>query len=137
MTPRHRADVATLYLRNVPAALVRKAKVKAAQAGTTLTAVVIDALERSLEEPAPTPVSADDDLRESMRWYEEHRTSLLRRYRDEFVAIVDHEVVDHDADFEILAKRVFGRLGVRQVFMPRVTSEHERVRVRSPRRRVS
>ncbi|MGH9379825.1 MAG: hypothetical protein ACRD2Z_04330 [Thermoanaerobaculia bacterium] len=51
------------------------------------------------------------------------------------MAIVDSEVADHDRDFEALATRVFDRLGVRPIFMPRVTAEPERARVRSPRRR--
>lgn len=45
--------------------------------------------------------------------------------------------IDHDADFDALAMRVFDRVGVRPVFMPRVVAHREPVRVRSPRRRTS
>ncbi len=128
----------TLYLRNVPAWLVREAKIRAASEGSTLTAVVADALARSLELRGETRLAASpaqDELRESMEWYDENRARLLRRYRNEYVAIADRAVVDHDTDFESLATRVFARLGVRPVFMPRVAEGAERVRVRSPRRR--
>lgn len=128
---------ATLYLRNVPAGLVREAKVKAAREGRTLTAVVIEALARSLASSEEAQVPSEDELRESMEWYAQNRGRLLRRYRGEYVAIVGRAVIDHDADFESLATRVFGRVGVRPIFMPRVTEGTERVRVRSPRRRAS
>lgn len=132
-----RDQYATLYLRNVPAGLVREAKVKAAREGTTLTAVVIDALAQSLESGGEVQKVLGDELREGMEWYEENRTDLLQRYRNEYVAIVDRAVLDHDEDFESLATRVFARLGTRSIFMPRVTEDAERVRVRSPRRRAS
>ena len=137
MSPRDRSETTTLYLRNVPAALVRAAKVKAAREGTTLTAVVIEALARSVRGRPEKPSSQDDELRESMRWYEANRDRLLREYDGQYVAIVDGEVIDRDQDFEALATRVFERRGVRPIFMPRVTAAVERARVRSPRRRVS
>jgi hypothetical protein len=125
----------TLYLRNVPARLVRQAKMKAARDGTTLTAVVIDALTRSLDAAtAATPAAAGDPLADSIAWFEEHRDRLLRRHAGEYVAIVDRKVVDHDPDFERLATRVFERLGTRPVFMPRLAPHAEPLRVRSPRR---
>ncbi|MBI4519367.1 MAG: hypothetical protein HY701_00905 [Gemmatimonadetes bacterium] len=127
----------TLYLRNVPAGIVREAKIKAAREGTTLTGVVIEALARSLEAQEGTRFPSEDQLGEDMKWYQENRALLLRRYAGEYVAIVDRAVIDHDEDFESLATRVFSHAGVRSVFMPRVTEARERVRVRSPRRRKS
>jgi hypothetical protein len=100
-----------LYLRNLPARLVRDAKMKAARDGMTLTAVVVDALARWLDAPAADRASAEDTLRESMAWYEEHRARLLRRYPGEFVAILDRAVIDHDTRFDALATRVFERMG--------------------------
>lgn len=127
----------TLYLRNVPLALVRDAKVKAAREGTSLTAVVVRALARSLESGKETESSSEAGLRESVEWYQANRARLLRRYRNRYVAILDREIVDHDADFESLASRVFARWGTRPIFMPRVTQSAERARVRSPRRKAS
>ena len=125
----------TLYLRNVPAALVREAKVQAAREGTTLTAVVIGAMERSLAPAGGAALPAAADLRESMAWDETKRARLFRRYRGQYVAIVAREVGGHDADFASLAARVFARFGTKPIFMPRVTEGAERVRVRSPRRK--
>ena len=124
----------TLYLRNVPAALVREAKVQAAREGTTLTAVVIAAMERSLAPAGEAALLSAADLRESMEWYEANRARLLRRYRGQYVAIVAREVVGHDADFASLAARVLARFGTKPIFMPRVTEGAHRVRVRSPPR---
>ncbi len=124
----------TLYLRNVPAGLVRQAKMKAARDGTTLTAVVIDALARAVDPHGGEAASTVDPLHDSRVWYEDQQTRLLQRYANEYVAIVDRTVIDHDADFDALATRVFDRVGVRPVFMPRVVAHREPVRVRSPRR---
>lgn len=75
------------------------------------------------------------NLRRDMSWYRKHRRSLLRRYRGQYVAIVDAAVVDHGRDFSALARRVFGRFGNREIYMPRVESGDRVVRVRSPRLR--
>lgn len=75
-----------------------------------------------------------DELRDSMRWYEKHRRDLLRRYPGEYVAVMNRKVLDHDRDFEALAGRVFARVGVRPIFMPRVQEGEARARIRSPRR---
>ena len=69
-----------------------------------------------------------------MEWYAENRARLLRRYPGQYVAIVGRAVIDHDRDFEALADRVFGRLGVRPLFMPRVTSDAAVAHVRARRR---
>jgi hypothetical protein len=113
---------------------VREAKAAAARRGTTLAAVVSDALERSFHEDDGARESSRE-LRDAMRWYERNRPRLLSRYGGEYVAIVDRSVVDHDRDFESLAGRVFARFGVRSVFMPRVQEAEARVRVKSPRLR--
>jgi len=76
----------------------------------------------------------DNGLRDSMRWYEKNRSRLLRQHPGEYIAIVDRAVIDHDLDFEALARRVFARIGVRPVFMPRVQAGEGGARVRSPRR---
>jgi len=51
-----------------------------------------------------------------------------------YVAIVGRAVIDHDRDFEALAGWVFGRLGVRPLFMPRVTSDAPVAHLRARRR---
>jgi hypothetical protein len=127
-------DVTTLYLRNMPAALVREAKARAARQGSTLTALVTDALAQSLS-TGHEPVQ--DDLRASMDWYERNRERLSERFDNQYIAIVDDAVIDHDEDFSTLAIRVFERIGVRSVFMPLVRPSTQPARVRSPRRRTA
>jgi hypothetical protein len=119
----------TLYLRGAPGALVRAAKAEAARRGVTLTAFVLDAIERALD----APVAEESGLADDMRWFERNRARLVERYEGEHVAIVDREVVDHDEDFGTLADRVLPRFGSRSIFMPRCVREEREVRVRSPR----
>jgi hypothetical protein len=122
----------TLFLRNLPADLVREAKAAAARRGETLTKLVSDALARSLG-VVGDPSALPGDLDEDMAWYRKNLSRLLRRYRDEYVAIIDKSVVDHDEDFAALATRVFRRFGNRNIFMPRVQPHEPVVRIRSPR----
>ena len=125
-----------LFLREMPTELVREAKAYAARRGQTLTRVVADALSRSLG-------VADDGGQSSalaldIQWYAKHRERLTREYPGEYVAIIDGEIVDHARDFDVLARRVFGRYGSRNVYMPFVqvaVCDSEPVHVRSPRMR--
>lgn len=130
-------DLSTLYLRNMPADLVREAKARAARQGSTLTALVSDALAKWLSSPDGQVQQRDDDMRASMDWYERNRERLAERFQDEYIAIVDDAVIDHDQDFSSLATRVFEHVGVRNVFMPCVTRHNQPARIRSPRRRTS
>ena len=120
----------TLFLRNLPADLVREVKASAARRGKTLTAVVEEALARSLQLDEPV---VDDSLARDAAWFATHRAKLMRRYRGEFVAVIDQIVIDHDRAFDPLARRVFARFGNRSIYMPRVQAEEPVVRVRSPR----
>jgi Family of unknown function (DUF5678) len=120
-----------LFLREMPTELVREVKALAARRGQTLTAVVAEALARSLgvdDDGAADPLAGD------MAWYADHHPQLARRYGGEHVAIVDRAVVDHARDFDVLARRVFAKYGHRSIFMPRVTEQVvPEARVRSPR----
>jgi len=118
----------------MPRRWAREAKATASRRGSTVAAVVADALALALEGGA-TGGHADPyaPLRESMAWYERNRDRLLRRHRGEYVAILDRSVVDHGRDFEALAVRVFARHGLQPVFMPRVEVGQATARVRSPR----
>ncbi len=120
----------TLYLRKIPAMLVRELTARAAHEGVSLTALVTDALTRAVG-----PESRDElePLEADMTWYEAHRRQLLRQYRDEYLAIVDRRVFDHDPDFSALAARVFAKVGVRPIFMPQCVETDQTVHLRSPR----
>lgn len=121
----------TLYLRGVPSSLVRELKAQAARRGVTLTALAIAGLTRAL---TAEPQDELKPLEADMAWYEAHRHQLLRRYAGEYLAIVDRKVLDHDLDFNDLAGRVFAKVGVRPIFMPRCVASDQIVRLRSPHR---
>lgn len=126
----------TLYLRGLPELLVREAKATAARRGVTLAALVAEALQQVVGAPPGGGAASSRDaagLAESMRWFEANRHRLLRRYRDRYVAIERGRVIDHDRDFDALARRVFARVGSRPVFIPKVTAEERVVAVPSPR----
>lgn len=44
-------------------------------------------------------------LHENHLWLEEHREELTTQYPDEWVLVVDKQVIDHDKDFNELMKR--------------------------------
>ncbi len=125
----------TLYLRALPESLVREAKATAARRGITLAALVAEALQEAVGtvDRRAKAGRAAQGLAESMHWFEANRARLLRRYRDQYVAIDRNRVIDHDRDFAALARRVFARVGARPVFIPKVTAEERVVHVPSPR----
>jgi hypothetical protein len=122
----------TLFLRGMPLPVVREAKAAAARRGSTLARYVADTLARSLAEEDPVGEETEDFER-SVRWFDENRAALLRAHEGEFVAIADSRVIDHDDDFDALARRVFGRIGSRAIYMPRVSRRERLPRLRSPR----
>lgn len=119
----------TLYVRNVPDRLLRAARAAAARDGITLGALVIRALERQTG-----TAGAEDPLADDVRWFEGHRDELVEAFGGEYIAVVGGRVVDHDADFDALARRVFARNEGRSVFLPRVDAPRRVVSLRSPRR---
>ncbi len=125
--------MATLYLRSVPEGLVREAKAAAARRGVTLNLFVSEALAATLGVDVPRKVERPQGLGADMAWYEAQKRNLLRRYRGQYVAIINRRVVDHDREFGRLARRVFKRFGVRPVFMPKCLDEERVVTIPSPR----
>jgi hypothetical protein len=75
----------------------------------------------------------DNDVERELSWYESNCEQLARQYGDEFVAIIDNRVVDHDAVFEALAERMFAAHGERSIFMPKVRTWGHTAHLRSPR----
>ena len=121
----------TLYLRGVPRSVVREAKAAAAREGVTLARWVTARIVPGGAAPAQGREESGD-LAGDLAFYEAHRAELERKYPDEYVAIIERAVVDHDASFEALASRVFRKHGPNPVCMPRVGRTV--ARVRSPRR---
>jgi hypothetical protein len=118
----------TLYLRGMSRQLVREAKAEAARRGATLAQLTSEALARTLNEH-----HGADDLAPAMAWYRAHHRQLARRYRGEYVAIVDGRVVDHGRDFAAVAERTLRAYAGQPVYLPRVGEAPPTVRVRSPR----
>jgi len=133
MSDRHSSGT-TLYLRNLPASLVREVKATAARRGMTLTALVEESLTALLDQASPVRDHVSEQLSAERDWYETHKAELLAQYPGEYVAIVKHEVLDHDHAFDLLARRVFKRVGRQPIFMPKCVPGERVVALRSPRR---
>lgn len=133
--PNAQDGTGTLYLRGIPRQLTREAKAEAARRGMSLTAFAREALATALGRGTARAEDRDGlaAIRPDLDWFEANRKRLLRRYHDEYVAILNRKVVDHDREFEPLAQRVFAKYGVRSIAMPRVTSHQRIVHLRSPR----
>lgn len=125
----------TLYLRGMPRQLTRDAKAEAARRGMSLTAFTKEALAKALRQRAARTDQADgiEAIRPDLEWFEANRQRLLRRYPNEYVAILRRKVVDHDREFGDLAQRVFAKYGVRSIAMPQVTAQERVAHLRSPR----
>lgn len=122
-----------VYLRGLPPEIVREAKAEAARRGVTLAGFVTETLKRALEQVDAQPRRDGSDLKREQRWFERQRARMLREYAGQYVAILEEDVLDHDADFEALAERVFASRGARDVFMPFVSASQAPARIRSPR----
>lgn len=72
-------------------------------------------------------------FQEARRYFRENRTQILEKYRGNFIAILDNEIVDHDRNFSELAKRVYEKFGYQAIYMPFVQSEPAVLRIPSPR----
>lgn len=122
----------TMYLRKVPRKLVREAKAEAARRGTTLAALVAEALDRFLGTAQAERPEAPDPINDDLAWFGDNRSRLFRRYPNEYVAVIKRKVVDHDKDFSALAMRVYKRHGVRSIAMPKVTQQERVVDIPTP-----
>lgn len=71
----------------------------------------------------------------SVQFYRANHKALLEKYEGCFIAILEERVVDSDEDFSELARRVYGRIGYRDIFMPKVERESRLIHLPSPRLR--
>jgi len=127
-----------VYLRGLPAELVRDAKAAAARRGVTLAGYVADCLARARAVGPGQAADEPDRLHDELRWFERARRRLVEQYPGQFVAILDRKVIDHDVEFEALAQRVFAAYGTRDVLMPQLpgaagAGSKRPLRLRSPR----
>jgi hypothetical protein len=120
-----------MYLRGIRQDVVREAKAAAAREGLTLAAFVERAVARETRGGTRSPRLSE--IAREMAWYEANQRSLVKRHEGEFLAILDEQVVDHDADLEALAARVNERYLTRSVYMPHCLRSRAGVSLRSPR----
>lgn len=68
-----------------------------------------------------------------VEWFHQHRQELVPQYEDQYVAILNRAVVDHDPAFEKLAERIYAKYGYRDFVMQKVKANAKPYRIVSPR----
>jgi len=66
------------------------------------------------------------------RAFAEQRPQLMRRYRDQYVALSEGRVVDHDKSDEALAARMFKKFGNAPFYLARLEDKPSIFEVPSP-----
>lgn len=79
------------------------------------------------------PSSPDDEWEQARQAFERMRGKLLKTHKGQFVAILNDQVVDADAEIGTLAGRVYARFGYRPIYMQKVTEQPRLARIISPR----
>lgn len=67
-----------------------------------------------------------EKIRAETRAFEQQRDHLIAEYGDQYVAIHEGRVIDHDPDLRTLHRRVFERLGRTPVLLKKVTADPTR-----------
>lgn len=94
----------------------------------------IDQALRAYLTRVPTKISREAKIRAEREAFEQQHTTLLANYANQYVALDNGQVIDHDPDLRTLHLRVFAQLGHTTVLLKKVTKETERELVfRSPR----
>ncbi len=76
----------------------------------------------------------EDELQRNIEAYNKLHPGLVKDYYGQYVAVHAGKLVDHDADFPVLHRRVRQQFGRQPVLLRRVTQENETVwTFRSPR----
>jgi hypothetical protein len=86
--------------------------------------VVREALRRYFWEQSRLKISQES------AFYRQHHSELKQRYLGQYIAMHQGQVVDHDADFQVLYQRVRGRIGKTPVMLTQVKEEPETTWVR-------
>lgn len=80
----------------------------------------------------PSPATSDDSIAADRRAFTRQRPQLMRRYRDQYVALSGGRVVDHDNDDEALAERMFKKFGNAPFYLARLEDKPTIFDVPSP-----
>lgn len=77
---------------------------------------------------------AEDKILAETKAFRAMQADLLVRYNNQYIAVHNGRVIDHDPDLRTLHLRVYSRLGRTPVLLKRVTNEPERdLIIRSPK----
>jgi hypothetical protein len=66
------------------------------------------------------------------KYFDENKATLLEKYKNQYIAIINNEVVDSDENFSKLAVRVYEKYGYQTIYMPYVEAENKVLMVPSP-----
>jgi len=77
--------------------------------------------------------SQENVLELSKKYYQEHKESLLKKYKGRYIAILNNKVIGSDKDFSRLAQRIYKKYGYQTIYMPFVNTREKVVRIPSPR----
>ena len=78
------------------------------------------------------PAVSDDSLMTDRLAFVRQRVQLMRRYREQYVALSGGRVVDHDKDDEALAARMFRKFGNAPFYLVRLEEKAAVYEVPSP-----
>jgi len=95
-----------------------------------------DFLKKSQEKSESKETGATDVMsryNESKKFYLAKKQSLLKKYKNKYIAILDKKVVDFDKNFSMLADRIYKRFGNQPFFIPYVDVEEKIYRMPSPK----
>lgn len=79
-----------------------------------------------------SPQVADESVAVERRAFERQRVQLMRRFPGEYVALSGGRVVDHDKQDEVLAARMFARMGDTVFYIARLEESPTVYEVPSP-----
>ncbi len=91
--------------------------------------------EKTEELEIEKPVIPEDInvLELAQKYYEEHKESLLIKYKGRYIAILNNKVIGSGKDFSKLAQRVYKKYGYQTIYMPFVEAKKNIVKIPSPR----
>jgi len=82
-----------------------------------------------------TPLDIDI-LELSKKYFEEHKASLIKRYKGKYIAILNNKVVGSEKDFSKLAQRIYKKYSYQTIYMPFIEEKEKIVKIPSPRVRI-
>lgn len=74
-----------------------------------------------------------DILNAAKKYYVEHKETLLKKYKDKYIAILNNKIISSDKAFSKLAQRVYKKYGYQTIYMPFVEKKEKIVRIPSPK----